>query len=204
MVESSKKTWAWFVIEGSTYTWYVPAGVYWLKGLLIGAGGSGGIGSNDYCGGSGGSGGTIIFQSPAIPSENLTITVGQGGSSNSSTPDGTNTQILFNMDQSQLIAGGGIGGGNATSSAGGSAGQGGSFSSVNDRGLFISGYNGQNGYSGTATAGGSSQAPYIPDAFFNGSSTSTGVGSSGAGGGVNLNGSNGYGGLVLIFWGDLL
>jgi len=64
-----------------SYTWTVPAGVYWIA-LEVAGGGGGGAGANGnlvFAGGGGGASGVALSVLPVTPGDVLTVTVGAGG-----------------------------------------------------------------------------------------------------------------------------
>jgi hypothetical protein len=202
--EKLKTKWVNWTKPG-TYTWQVPAGMYWIKGYIVGAGGGGGGGSSSYTGGAGGSGATIVFQSPVTPGESLSIYVGAGGAGGtggSSPTTGTVGQTSYiNFSDNTILSAGGAGGGGAgTSSAGGSGGSGGGWAVNNLRGMLISTYAGNTGSSGTSSSPPGGAYANYPNAYFTGNNQNGGAGRGGSAGGLNTNGGNGQNGIVIIWW----
>jgi len=207
--EKLKKKWTSFSTPG-TYTWQVPAGVYWIKAILVGGGGGGGGGSSAYGGGGGGGGQIWYIIANATPGESVSITVGAGGSGGTggSSPtaggNGGSSQIQFS-DGSYAIATAGGGGRAGTSSAGGSGGSGGGgtwLTMQNGREIFPIIQNGNSGSAGSSSGGGPGGPPNYPNADLTGFLSSFGeiYGNGGGGGGLNANGYAGLNGIVFIWW----
>lgn len=114
--------------SGGTFT--VPSGVsrVWVKCVAGGGGGGGGDVSN--FGGGGGGGEMRCGWVDVAPAENVTITVGSGGTAGASTPTaGGNGQA---SSFGEYISASGGGGGGANTGAGGSAGSAGTGGSGGD------------------------------------------------------------------------
>lgn len=65
-------------LRTGTCTWTIPSDVKQLRGLIVGGGGGGGGGG--LAGGGGGGGGYVEFNSLTVDNQEITITVGSGGS----------------------------------------------------------------------------------------------------------------------------
>jgi hypothetical protein len=199
-----KINWKSWTAPGS-YTWQVPAGVYWIKGYLIGGGGGGGGGSASYGGGGGGGGASIYAKIPVTPGEIITIKVGAGGSggtggSNPTAGENGTTSIMTFNDNTTLQAGGGFGGGAGSSTAGGSGGNpGGTFIQLY-RLLMISNANGATGSAGSPTGNGYGGGSNFINVWETGFTLFAVLGDGGNGGGLNGNGTAGNNGAVLIWW----
>ena len=73
--------------KAGTYTVTIPEYVKRIRVTACGAGGGGAV-DNDYCGGGGGGGAAIVNQEfDVTPGSTLTITVGKGGASGTSSRD---------------------------------------------------------------------------------------------------------------------
>ena len=180
----------------NTDSWTVPASVYSISAVVVGAGGGGG-GSNLY-GGAGGAGGGLAWKNniSVTPGEVLTIKTGKmssgflGGSDSSGNKRGANggaseifrgSTILIKASGGHGGASGGTGyvGGQATSGAqvvgdgGGSGGPGGQMHSDNG-----GGGGGAGGYSGNGGQGCNGDYAYLPY----GGDAAAGAGGGGGGG----------------------
>ena len=106
-------------------TWTVPAGVTSVEYLVVGGGGSGGIGYGPS--GGGGAGGFRTGTLSVTPAAALTVTVGAGGASQDGTsaPAGPGNDGANSVFGSITAAGGGGGGGNGPTGEGNDGGSGG-------------------------------------------------------------------------------
>jgi hypothetical protein len=107
-----------------TYTFTVPAGVYRLFARIWGAGGGGssGGGSGSSLTGAGGGGGAYaLARLDVTPGENISVTVGTGGSGGSAGSGGTQNSGVAGSNSvvRNLIAGGGQRGVGSTGGSGG-------------------------------------------------------------------------------------
>ena len=120
--------------------WIVPSGVYSLEVLVVAGGAGGGTGVNgQYAGGGGGAGGLIYNDSyPVVPGQNLTVTIGAGGSGAASeSVKGTNgsNSVLGTL----TAIGGGGGGSYSVTASGDDGGSGGGGSQSGSGGSGIVG-----------------------------------------------------------------
>jgi hypothetical protein len=182
-----------------TTIWTCPAGVYWVKSRVWGAGGSGGSGNgSNAAGGGGGSGGYSEGWFAVVPGTNYTVVVGAGGAvvSTAAATGNTGGSSSFGSFNSATGGNGGIG----SNAAGGNGGTGGSATGGQ---YNVSGNSGGNAYQvGTPYVGGAGGASYAGTGGFSGAVFGAPAQSAGAGGSGASGGSAGLGaaanGLVLI------
>ena len=127
----------------------VPTNVYNVFAIVIGGGGSGGTGnaSANYPGGGGAGGGGCAYGSITVaPGQQITVTVGSGGSA--AVPNGQNGSSGTASSFSTLVGGGGSGGTAGGTSLTGAGGSGGSYSGP----YGVNGNSGQNGYDNGSNA----------------------------------------------------
>ncbi len=202
------------IVFTSNGSWTVPAGVTRIEGMIVGGGGRGGAAGADvtkfvadgdgsvnlgkYGGGGGGSGATKLFRAEVAPGEDLTITVGAGGSSG--TPAGGDSSVagLGADNNITITSNGGAAGGNGTTISPGLGGAGGSGTALANQttpnyAFFAQSSFGQQGSlsnNGTGGKGGES-------ILAGGGSGPLGTGTRGSGGaGANQNGGTG----IVVLW----
>lgn len=155
--------------SAGSYSFTVPANVYYLKVFLIGGGG-GAVYCSSNCA-TGGAGGYVSGLLPVTPGEVLTVVVGSGGSganAGGNTGGGGGTAIYRSGTLLCAAGGGGGGGYSNTSSFGGGGGSGygggtqGSGSAISAYNTTINGNNGSGSNSGTNNAyGGGNYHAYL-------------------------------------------
>ena len=137
---------------GSSVSWTNIQGYSRLKFVVIGGGGGGGSNNGSYTGGGGGSGAVIIGEIPLLKGDTININVGYGGA-----PGANGESTTLEVAGITFTAGGGSAGQNATSTANGSPGAGGTAtitvsSSITRNILLLKLINGN---SGNGSTGGS-------------------------------------------------
>lgn len=172
-----------------TTTFTVPDGIKEIQVQVWGAGGAGGSGTqqgqNRRSGGGGGGGAYQMQTYSVTPGQEITVTVGTGGTSSGAA--GGNSQISFGA--TTLTANGGSGGGNATGGGQGSSGSGGSGGA----GGTYSGGNGANGIAANGGGGGGSAGINSNGNNASGINGGSAVTGGGAGGdGTATDGGNGF------------
>jgi hypothetical protein len=199
-----------------TYTFTVPTGVTSVCAVAIGGGGGGCDGYIADAIGNAGGGGALSYVNDisVTPGQQITVTVGSGGSYLASTGNGTNNAGGNSSLGSFVVAGGGRGGSKtASGGAGGTvitgtggaggAGGGGTGSSYS----YFGGGGGAGGYSGAGGAGGqymSAEGQIAPEGSGGGGgggASGSSLGQCGIGGGTSLYGqaANGQGGVSLYY-----
>jgi hypothetical protein len=199
-----------------TYTFTVPTGVTSVCAVAIGGGGGGCDGYIADAIGNAGGGGALSYVNDisVTPGQQITVTVGSGGSYLASTGNGTNNAGGNSSLGSFVVAGGGRGGSKtASGGAGGTvitgtggaggAGGGGTGSSYS----YFGGGGGAGGYSGAGGAGGQYMnaagqiAPEGSGGGGGGGASGSTLGQCGIGGGTSLYGqaANGQGGVSLYY-----
>jgi hypothetical protein len=192
-----------YTVAGS-YSFTVPPYVYKVSAVIVGGGGGGGSnGGSNGPGGSGGGGGALCYKNNwvTIPTSDMAITVGAGGTVNGGGSDST---IVYNAVT--ITAGGGSGGsqGNTNTTAGGirTGGDGGGNGGTGGPGGPDNGDDGSPGagggaagYSGNGGNGGQAQGGSGGTAGTDGQG---GGGGGGGGGNGNYEQSAGGGGVGLL------
>ncbi|MCC6601241.1 MAG: hypothetical protein IT223_11295 [Crocinitomicaceae bacterium] len=173
----------------SSGTFTVPAGVYTVYLTMCGGGGSGG----GFVGSGGGGAATVLsYPISVTPAENITVTIGTGGSSVTGNVNGNSGGT---SSFGSYFSTGGGGGGTYSSGAVGAGGTGSSGSVPGGNGTKVGGNTGGNGGGALYGMGG------IGGYDQNGTN-GVGYGSGGAGGGANCCQSSGAGaaGIAIIEW----
>lgn len=195
----------------------IPAGVYYARGSLTGAGGGGGGSANPNSAGAGG-GGThkITFGLSVVPGDVLTYTIPSGGTGGNTTPtSGTSggTAYLYKNGVQVLAITGGGGGGYGNGAASSAPGSPGTFSVASGFGIQVridQGSAGGNGFQVTTEGlvfggfggnggGGSITGQGVGTTTFGGAGP-TSFGTGGGGGGWGGGGSNGFQGIGELWW----
>lgn len=199
-----------FTTTGSS-TWQVPSGVTSINVLVVGGGGGGGgakTSSNVGVGGGGGAGGFVNNTTYAVtPGQNITVTVGAGGTGGGPSAEATNGgDSVFDTitatgggaggtytGNAPAVGGSGGGGGYNTAGAAGTAGQG------NAGGAHGAGADGDGGGGGGASAVGADGSDTGPTGGNGGAGTALSISGSsvtyaGGGGGGSDGGTAGSGG----------
>lgn len=177
----------------SSDTWTCPAGVTTATIRCWGGGGAGGGGSVSGAAGGGGAGGSFATSSISVtPGNNYTVTVGAGGSPD--TTPSTNGATHPGGDSwfgttGTVLAQGGAGGGDRSSSGNGTAGSGSTASSVGT--TLYAGGSGAAGSSGSIGGGGGGGAGTTgAGGSASGSTAGSGTPFFGGAGTIGTNGSN--------------
>ena len=174
-----------------THTFEVPVGVTSISAVCVGGGGAGGPSASGEDGGGGGGGGLSYGTIAVTPLEDLTVIVGEGGATPSSTSDGTaGGDSQLKRSSTILLEGEGGGGGEypADGEAAGEKGLGGGSSGTGRTG---GGTGGNGGVGGGGGGGGGGAAGYSGDGGTGQNYPGAGAGEDGAGGGGGGAGSNG-------------
>jgi hypothetical protein len=189
----------------------VPANVYSIYALLVGAGGGGAGGDSAGGGSTGGGGGALAYGTiPVAPGETLTFTVGAGGTAGTSGNDGGNGGFsrIARGATTLINAGGGEGGANddtgtvaggtrtygatVTNTGGGNGGTSGATTDTGGGGGGAGGYTGNGGNGGTSGAGTNGAG----GGGGGGGATNSGQGYGGGGVGIPTAGTSGTGGAL--------
>ena len=189
-----------FTYTGADQSFQVPAGVTSMNVILIGGGGGSAIGK-----GSGGTSGYVSGTLAVTPAQNLTIMVGQGGTSSSGSSSATyggggsssnggagGGRSAIILSGSDLVTAGGGGGGNTGSAnyyggaGGGSSGGNGGASAYAGQGATTTGTNSGSGGAGALSGG-------VAGSQYQGANGITGGGGGYYGGGSGVMGGGGGG-----------
>ena len=199
---------SWSQTVHGTYTFTVPAGVYWVNVTVVGAGGGGGAGGGNLSGlsgGGGGSGGTAEGWVAVMAGQNLTAVVGQGGVGASS--NGVIAGTGGNSSFGGLTATGGVGGvlttGQTSAGGPGGAATGGQFNFPGapggDGDPYVTQVPGGGGGASSQGGGGRTATIGLPA-----STVANGIAPGSGGGGIwganagNSQGGNGADGVVIV------
>lgn len=193
------KTKANYFYTGGDQSFVVPVGVFYIFAKLWGAGGASARAGGWSFGGEGGGGGHTRGLIPVTPGETITVRVGQGGVTASSTatifggggmgPTGGNDYsgsggggcYIFRSTTPLLIAGAGGGGGASRNWISNVGGAGGGLVGENGEAPF-DGAMAYAGFGGTQTAGGSGNTGGGAGSLYQGGRTTSSWGAGGGGG----------------------
>lgn len=187
----------------SSGTFTVPAGVTRVKVTVIGGGGGAGYNST-YASGGGGSGGRSVGVVTGLTQgQQITVTVGAGGTSPGTAGNGTGGGTSSFGSYITATGGGGGTGGTGTANAGGAPGtsSGGTVNDAGEYGLDGSQNNASgigNGGKGGGPGGGRGTTGFATG--YTAQGYGGGGGGGGCGGGGGATGGNGKSGIVIVEW----